>query len=823
MRQQLVTRLAVLAVLAFSLVWARADVNDIRLNEILANNTQIPNANGTFSDWVELYNAGAVTVDLAGCSLSDSNTFPQRYVFPPGSIIGPNSYLKLTFDSGRTNFANNVPFGIKASGGYLYFYSPTDQFAPVSQIEFGIQTADFSIGCVPDGTANWVLTVPTLGGPNVAAELGSPLDLKINEWMANPSSGDDYIELFNTTNKPVAIGGAFLSDTFTPPGGLTKFRIADLSFVGTGVIGGYLIFQCDSATNKYPADHTNFGLRDEGEIVAFSDVTGSLIEYHSYTDQRQHKGASLGRLPDGSPNIVQFPKINDFNTASPGAPNFLILTNLYINEILTHTDPPLEDAVEIVNRVSTNVNISGWWLSNSRLNPKRYLIPDGPALPPAGFRVIYEGVNTLEGFNSPNAAQPFTFNSARGDQVVLSQTDGSGNLTGYILYEEFEAAANGVTFGYYKTSYSNDYKFVAMAEVRFGVVDPISVGEFRTGLGATNSYPKIGPVVINEIMYAPARTVFFTNGVPTNDENPDEEFIELRNITSDTIPLYDPLYPTNHWKLQKAVDFTFPLANLGPNQFCLIVGFDPQTNASALASFRSLYGVSNDIPIFGPWTGRLANSADAVELYKPDHVQLAPHPDAGFVPYVRVDKVNYLAGSSPWPTAVQNGSSLQRKNSLLFGNDYINWAGSPSLATAGRATPSTLQDTDGDGMSDSWETTNGFLPNDSTDADDDPDGDGVTNLAEYVGGTNPHDSNSILKMLDITPSTGTNVPAIVRFLAYSNATYSVEYRNSTLPSANWQKLDDVPSAEMNRIVEVYDTNAFKKADRYYRVVAPATN
>jgi hypothetical protein len=78
-------------------------------------------------------------------------------------------------------------------------------------------------------------------------------------------------------------------------------------------------------------------------------------------------------------------------------------------------------------------------------------------------------------------------------------------------------------------------------------------------------------------------------------------------------------------------------------------------------------------------------------------------------------------------------------------------------------------------------------------------------------------------VLDVITSTDTNVPYRVRFLAYSNATYTVEYRNSLLPTASWRKLNDVLSAPSNRIVEVPDPTAYEKADRYYRIIAPATD
>src|SRR5205085_7530194 len=136
----------------------------------------------------------------------------------------------------------------------------------------------------------------------------------------------------------------------------------------------------------------------------------------------------------------------------------------------------------------------------------------------------------------------------------------------------------------YQTSAGFD--FTAMSQHTFGSDTPATVTQFRTGTGLTNAYPKVGPVVINEIMYHPLSA---STELP---ENPEEEFIELRNITASPVPLFDPAYPTNTWKFDNGIAFSFPTNVTVPAfGFLLVVSFNPAIDTAALASFRSKYGV----------------------------------------------------------------------------------------------------------------------------------------------------------------------------------------------------------------------------------------
>ena len=105
--------------------------------------------------------------------------------------------------------------------------------------------------------------------------------------------------------------------------------------------------------------------------------------------------------------------------------------------------------------------------------------------------------------------------------------------------------------------------------------------ESRNTLGTNNAYPRVGPVVITEIMYHPPD---LAGGV----EDWVNEYVELQNIAVTNVPLYDPNAVTNTWHLRHAVDYDFPTgAIMAPGTRALVVGFDPVVDSESLAAFFS--------------------------------------------------------------------------------------------------------------------------------------------------------------------------------------------------------------------------------------------
>jgi hypothetical protein len=148
--------------------------------------------------------------------------------------------------------------------------------------------------------------------------------------------------------------------------------------------------------------------------------------------------------------------------------------------------------------------------------------------------------------------------------------------------------------------------------------------------GSANTYPKVGPIVINEIMYNPSWPV---GGSYTNDQY---EYIELHNISSEPVTLYreDKALP---WKFTDGIDFTFPAdvpVTIPAGGYLLVVR-DPE-------AFSWRYPAVPGEKIFGPYSGSLNNAGERLELSMPGDVD-----ELGTRYYIRIDRVSYSDGSHP--------------------------------------------------------------------------------------------------------------------------------------------------------------------------------
>lgn len=398
-------------------------------------------------------------------------------------------------------------------------------------------------------------------------------------------------------------------------------------------------------------------LSNGGERVALVHATGAPLVEVTYGVESPWPPAADGQgfslvpiEPNGPVSSLASAWCTSARTGgSPGAEDpVLSVPAIQVSEVLVHTDPPQWDAVELFNPGTAPVEIGGWFLTDERSEPKKYRIPDGTRILAGGYWVVDE-----TRFNALSLGTKAFRLDSQGDSLWLYSADAAGNLTGYSDGLSFGATANGMSLGRHTNSVS---------ELQW-------VSQSAPTLGAPNGRPAIGPVILSEIDYQPAAGSV--------------EFIELQNLTDNPVPLFDPLFPTNTWRLS-GVDYAFPTGLMIPAKGLLVV------SAGDPAWFRQRHGIPDSVPVLGPWPGSLQDNGERIELQRPDSPDLETNQLGQVrvrVPYLTVDTVRY-SPQSPWPgAAAGKGRSMERRIPAAVGDDPAQW-----VASAGPPLPGLTSD-----------------------------------------------------------------------------------------------------------------------------------
>lgn len=160
--------------------------------------------------------------------------------------------------------------------------------------------------------------------PNEPGAGDSTSPLLINELLASNSTieqdaqreFDDWIELANTSDSPIDIGGMYLTDDPDTP---QRWRFpTDRPAATTIPAHGYLLIWLDDDSDP-DGLHANFKLNAQGDTVALFAADGStLIDQVDF--EGQYVDISLGRYPDASSQWTLMGK------PSPGAENVNVYT-----------------------------------------------------------------------------------------------------------------------------------------------------------------------------------------------------------------------------------------------------------------------------------------------------------------------------------------------------------------------------------------------------------------------------------------------------------------------------------------------------------------
>ncbi|MBM4027440.1 MAG: hypothetical protein FJ280_18845, partial [Planctomycetes bacterium] len=181
-------RSAEILALLFACLWGHPAMGTppLVINEFMAaNGGVVLDPQRQADDWVEIYNPGSQTVDMAGMYLTDDLERPTQWRVPANvphlTRIAPKGYLVIWLDGDTADTGLHASFALDADGDRIALFD-TDGITPLDAVSFKRQRGNISYGRYPNGADAWFfLTLPTPGAANAPAYQGMVADMKFSQ------------------------------------------------------------------------------------------------------------------------------------------------------------------------------------------------------------------------------------------------------------------------------------------------------------------------------------------------------------------------------------------------------------------------------------------------------------------------------------------------------------------------------------------------------------------------------------------------------------------------------------------------------------------
>jgi hypothetical protein len=319
------------------------------VNELMAINAHtLEDESGESDDWIEIYNAGPVDVDLGGMYLSDNIDSATAFTIPPGAVVPAGGHLVLWADGDGTG--GHLNFKLSGAGEYVgLFDSQAHHYAPIDAAYFPPLAADVSWGRFPDpatgsgqGSGEWyTMTTPT---PGEANRLLPPRFLEVTRTPTWPNAGEDV-----TVTAVITAGTPIVSATLWHNAG-SGFQPLSMASVGSTV----------------------------WQITLPQQVTGTLVRYYLVTVD------SVGQITRYPPTAAQRYLVG---YAPP---------NVVVNEFLADNESvnqdwtgEYDDWVELYNASGVTVTLDGMYLTDDANEPTKWQFSAGTSIPPGGHLLVW--------------------------------------------------------------------------------------------------------------------------------------------------------------------------------------------------------------------------------------------------------------------------------------------------------------------------------------------------------------------------------------------------------------------------------------------------
>lgn len=202
---------------------------ELELSEFLPN----PAGKDTGAEWIEIYNASALSKDISGWFLDDDSEDDSpgksAYQLPAGSIVPGRGYFVAFIPQGK--------FSLNNSGTDSVRLFDSSKVIKLRQVYTGPAKDGYSYAKAGSGSWEWTETV-TPGSQNSFGTVNVYADaLRISETWPNPGQDEhEYIELHNYDSDSIDLVDWIIADA------VKKYKISEDDLFETEIPGGgYLV------------------------------------------------------------------------------------------------------------------------------------------------------------------------------------------------------------------------------------------------------------------------------------------------------------------------------------------------------------------------------------------------------------------------------------------------------------------------------------------------------------------------------------------------------------------------------------------------------
>ena len=406
------------------------------INELMADNTStIADEQGSYEDWIEIYNAGPTAVDLGGYYLSDDLEVSEYWQIPTSdptlTTIPAGGFLLLWADSDPEEGVLHVDFKLSSGGENIVLVAP-DGTTQMDVLTFDALGSNISFGRTADGGPDlqeFIRTTPGASNENATSGLLFPISINTKVQTVN----DDAIE-YGISSGGVIIDAFGMSITESWSNQIIGVRFSEIDIPqGAIITEAHVQF-----TTKNPADSTGpsrLRIKSEtsGNAAPFEEESYNITARPMSTDsviwtpdewtlqdfagpnQKTPNLASIIQEAIDSPSwapgnalaiiITGTGERSAHNFVSNFPPAITIkaqvpvptapVSGLLINEVASNgTDYPdkngkFSDWIEIYNTNNFPVSLGGLFLTDDINNLSKWQIGAVQNLPPNGYATIW--------------------------------------------------------------------------------------------------------------------------------------------------------------------------------------------------------------------------------------------------------------------------------------------------------------------------------------------------------------------------------------------------------------------------------------------------